>query len=95
MQTIKLKYSVKNIDDKNVIHQYLLQYSNCLHYMYNRVKEGKPEKVCRELSKKLNNINLLDSYMIQCSIKDAIQLSTKDKVIFGGKKNYFDRMNKI
>ena len=61
--------------------------------MYNRVKESKSEKVCRELSKNLNNINLLDSYMIQCSIKDAIQLSTNDKVIFGGKKNYFDRMN--
>jgi hypothetical protein len=23
MQTIKLKYNVKNIDDKNIIHQYL------------------------------------------------------------------------
>ena len=57
MQTIKLKYNVKNIDDKNVIRQYLQQYSNCLHYMYNRVKESKSEKVCRELSKNLNNIN--------------------------------------
>lgn len=93
MQTIKLKYTVKNIDDKNIIHQYLKQYSNCLHYMYNRIKDGIPEKTCRELSKKLNNIELLDAYMIQCSIKDAIQLSSKDNVIFGGKKNFFDRMN--
>lgn len=95
MQTIKLKYELDNADDKNIIMQYLKQYSNCLHYMYNRVKEGKPEKICRELSKNLNNIELLDSYMIQCAIKDAIQISVKDKVIFGGKRNYFNRMKHL
>ena len=93
MQTIKLKYEVEKLEDKDLILQYLKQYSNCLHFMYNRVKEEKSEKECRELSKSLNHIELLDSYLIQCSIKDAIQLPTKDKVIFGGKKNYFDRMN--
>ena len=61
--------------------------------MYNRIKEGNPEKICRQFSAKLNHIELLDSYMIQCSIKEAIQLSVKDKVIFGGKKNFIDRIN--
>lgn len=94
MQTIKLKYEVEKSEDKNIILQYLKQYSNCLHFMYNRIKEEKSEKECREFSKSLNHIELLDSYLIQCSIKEAIQLSSKDNVIFGGKKNFFSRMNK-
>lgn len=95
MQTIKIKYEMT---DPAEIQKYLQQYSNCLHYMYNRVEEGKSEKECRQLSKGLNNIELLDAYMIQCAIKEAVQLNLtkKDKVVFGGKSNFIKRCkNKI
>lgn len=95
MQTIKIKYNTNNEAE---IHKYLQQYSNCLHYMYNRINEGISEKDCRQLSKKLKNIELLDAYMIQCAIKEAVQLNLtkKDKVIFGGKNNFIKRCkNKI
>ena len=94
MKTIKLPY--KTTDDLTSI---LKQYSNVVRYSYNRFLEGKSEKDIRELSKSLNSIDLLNSWLIQCGIKDgkAIQARFKnEKVIFGGKYNLFNRLkNKI
>ena len=65
------------------------QYSSCQHYVYNRIQEGLSQKQIKQNIKSLNNINLLDSWFIQCSFYD---IPNKDKVIFGGKKNFFQRI---
>ena len=94
MKTIKLPY--KTTEDLTPI---LKQYSNVVRYSYNRFLEGKTEKDNRELSKSLNSINLLNSWLIQCGIKEgkAIQTRFKNKkVIFGGKYNLINKLkNKI
>ena len=91
MQTIKLKYEASE-DDKKVILSYQKQYSNCLHVMFNRLKENKSLKECRDIASCLNNIELLDSWMRVCALGNAqnILLTSKD-VIFGGKKNFIAR----
>lgn len=94
MKTIKLPY--KTNEDLTPI---LKQYSNVVRYSYNRFLEGKTEKDIRKLSKSLGSVDLLNSWIIQCGIKDgkAIQIRFKnEKVIFGGKQNLINRLkNKI
>ena len=88
MQVLKIKYKT---DDKSldIIQNYMRQYSSVQHFVYNRINEGKTQKDIKQQIKTLNNINLLDSWFIQCSFYD---ISKVDKVIFGGKKNYFQRL---
>ena len=94
MKTIKLPY--KTTEDLTSI---LKQYSNIVRYSYNRFLEGKTEKDIRELSKSMNSIDLLNSWLIQCGIKDGKAIQTRfknEKVIFGGKYNLTNRLkNKI
>ena len=94
MKTIKLPY--KTTEDLTSI---LKQYSNVVRYSYNRFLEGKTERDIRELSKSLNSIDLLNSWLIQCGIKDGKAIQTRfknEKVIFGGKHNLIKRSkNKI
>ena len=92
MQVLKLKYKT---DDKSmsIIQNYMHQYSSVQHYVYNRIQEGLTQKQIKDNIKHLNNVELLDSWFIQCSFYD---IPDKDKVIFGGKKLFFDRLeNKI
>lgn len=91
MQTIKLRYEASE-DDKKVILSYQKQYSNCLHVMFNRLKENKSLKECRDIAASLNNIELLDSWMRACTLGNAqnILMTSKD-IIFGGKKNFIAR----
>lgn len=92
MQTLKIRYEVEHFDDKNIIQSYQRQYSNCLHFAYNRLKDGVSEKECRALIKTLNHVEMVDVYMVQCAIKEAEQLlSTNDKVVFGGYGNFLKR----
>lgn len=86
MQVLKIKYKTDNLD---LIKDYMKQYSSCQHYVYNRIQEGLSQKQIKQNIKFLNNINLLDSWFIQCSFYD---IPNKDKVIFGGKKNFFQRI---
>ena len=65
------------------------QYTSVNHYVYNRIQDGLSQKQIKQQIKSLNNIEFLDSWFIQCSFYDIPQ---KSKVIFGGKKNYFDRL---
>lgn len=91
MKTIKLPYSTN--EDLTPI---LKQYSSMLRFAYNRFLEGKSEKEIRFLSKSLSNIKLLNSWMVQCAIREAKGIKTKFKdkiVIFGGKKNFLERLN--
>ena len=91
MQTIKLRYAA-NEDDKKLILSYQKQFSNCMHVMFNRLKEHKSLKECRDIAAKLNNIELLDSWMRVCALGKAqhILMTSKD-VIFGGKANFIKR----
>ena len=88
MQVLKIKYQT---DDQslNIIRDYMKQYSSVQHFVYNRIQEGKSQKDIKQQIKTLNNINLLDSWFIQCSFYDIPKVN---KVIFGGKKNYFQRL---
>ena len=94
MKTIKLPY--KTNEDLTSI---LKQYSSIVRYSYNRFLEGKNEKDIRELTKSLNSVDLLNSWLLQCGIKDGKAIQTRfknEKVIFGGKNNLINRIkNKI
>ena len=94
MKTIKLSY--KTAEDLTSIFK---QYSNVVRYSYNRFLEGKTEKDIRLLTESLNSIDLLNSWLIQCGIKDGKAIQTRfknEKVIFGGKYNLINRLkNKI
>ena len=88
MQVLKIKYQT---DDQSldIIRNYMRQYSSVQHFVYNRINDGKSQKDIKQYIKLLNNIDLLDSWFIQCSFYD---IPKKQKVIFGGKKNYFQRL---
>ena len=88
MQVLKIKYQTYN-QSLNIIQDYMKQYSSVQHFVYNRINECKSQKDIKQQIKTLNNINLLDSWFIQCSFYDIPKV---DKVIFGGKKNYFQRL---
>ena len=90
MQTLKLRYSASGNDKKTIL-SYQKQFSNCVHVMYNRLKENKSLKECRDIAASLNNIELLDSWMRVCAIGEAQLYLSKDKVIFGGKFNFIKR----
>ena len=70
MQTIKLKYEADE-NDKKLILSFQKQFSNCLHVMFNRLKESKSLKECRDIAANLNNIELLDSWMRVCALGKA------------------------
>ena len=88
MQVLKIKYQT---DDQSldIIRDYMRQYSSVQHFVYNRIQDSKSQKDIKQQIKTLNNIDLLDSWFIQCSFYD---IPKKQKVIFGGKKTYFDRL---
>ena len=88
MQVLKIKYKTDK-ESLDIIQDYMKQYSSVQHFVYNRIHEGKSQKDIKNQIKLLNNINLLDSWFIQCSFYDIPKV---DKVIFGGKKNYFQRL---
>ena len=62
-------------------------------YAFNRYKDSKSEKDIRLLSKSLTNVPS-DSWFIQCAIKKAnyIFLTNKEKIIFGGKFSFYQRL---
>ena len=88
MQVLKIKYQTDK-ESLDIIRNYMRQYSSVQHFVYNRIHEGKSQKDIKQQVKQLNNVNLLDSWFIQCSFYDIPKV---DKVIFGGKKNYFQRL---
>lgn len=63
-----------------------------MHVMFNRLKDNKSLKECRDIAANLNNIGLLDSWMRVCALGKAqnILMTSKD-VIFGGKGNFIRR----
>lgn len=91
MKTIKLP--LQNKIDITKLQQ---QFSNVVRFAYNRFVDGKDQKEIRNLCKSLKNVELMNSWFIQCAImKGKTVLDTRgSKVIFGGKQNYFDRVKK-
>jgi len=70
LRTIKLPYNTTttNLDLISKLQQ---QYSIIFKYSFNRFIENKTEKEIRFLCKSLNNVELLDSWLVQNAIKDA------------------------
>ena len=88
MQVLKIKYQADESSRETILN-YMKQYSSVQHFIYNRFADGFSQKQIKEQIKNLNNIQLMNSWFIQCAFYDIPQ---KEKVIFGGKKNYFDRL---
>ena len=94
MLTLKIRYNM--IDDFD-IEKYQRQYSSCLHFIYNRIYDN-PTISEIDLRKQYDNIrnkDLISKWMFQCCIKEAKQIydrNKENKVIFGGKKNFFQRL---
>ncbi len=87
MITIKLPYKASS-ELYELVDRIQRQYSSMVRYAYNRFLDGLTEKDIRHFSKSLNNIDLLNSWLIQCAIKEANQIFKRNKdnkVIFGGK----------
>lgn len=90
MITLKFPYKIEE-DSQDFIYKVLRQYSNVLRFAYNRYLEGYNEKDIRSQVKDLQNIDSLNSWLVQCAIKDAKGLKTRfkgQKVIFGGRRNF-------
>ena len=97
MQTLKIKY-ITSDDNLYLIKEYQKQYSNVLHYAYNRAIENNVEKDIETNIKNLNNIPLMECFFIRSAVKESMQLvkTNKNKLIFGGKSNFIKRcQNKI
>lgn len=85
MITFKIRYTVENESDNQVISDYQKQYNNLLHLFYNRLKEGVSETKCKHLQ--YNNLDLMKSWFRQSCVKDASYLlkNRDETVLFGGK----------
>lgn len=97
IQTIKLPYITSN-ENIQILSQIRRQCSIVYRWAFNRFQESLNEKDIRTLSKNLKNINMLDSWFIQSSIKEAqfLYASKKDqKVIFANKSFKNRLLNKI
>lgn len=94
MKTISLPYICSN-EERDFIKDEIRKSSNMLRIAYNRFQDGESEKDIRLFSKQLKNIPT-DSWFIQCSIKkaDYLNKTSKENVIFGGKFNFFQRLQK-
>ena len=92
MKTISLPYTCSE-DDRNFIRDEIRKSSNMVRYAFNRYKDSKSEKDIRLLSKSLSNVPS-DSWFIQCAIKKAsyLFLANKEKIIFGGKFSFYQRL---
>lgn len=97
MKTIKINYRTSE-ENKNIILKYMKNQNNVIKFIYNRLLEDNKltQKQLTSLSNSMNNI-FVDSWFKQSAIYKAKDLlETNDKVIFGGKKLFHDRIkNKI
>ena len=90
MQTIKLKYSISSQEDQLLLNEYIRQYNSVYRVAFNCLQNKTKLNI-----QNLNNIEKLDSWFIQSANYDAkflYSLNETNKVIFGGKKNFFNRL---
>ena len=89
--TMKIRYKVSSDADKARILKYIKNYNNVLKFTYNRVQEGKRKhKDVTALQNSMNHI-FIDSWFKESAYINA-KMIQKDKIIFGGKKLFFDRL---
>lgn len=74
----------------------LYQFTSCLHFSFNRITDNNKisEPELRSFQSKLNNIDLIGSWLFQCAVKEAKQMFASfdgRKIVFGSKKNYIKR----
>jgi len=94
MITIPLPYYT-DAENITLLETLRKQYSNVVRFSYNRFKDGKSQKEIRLLMSGLNNIDLLNSWLVQCGIKDGEAIYNKNidgKVIFGSKPSFYRRI---
>lgn len=91
MNTLKLKYLTSK-ENRNIILNYMKNQNNVIRFLYNRLQENKllSQVQLIALSNSMNNI-FIDSWFKQCAMYKAKELNEKEKVIFGGKKLFFER----
>ena len=68
MITLKFKY---DINDKSIIKQHMIEYSSCLHYLYNRIydNEGNISEVeLRNMYDNINNKDHINKWLFQCAM---------------------------
>lgn len=93
MQTLKIPFQT-SVENLKTIEEYRKQYSSCLHLFYNLIKD---KNLTEHQSKyvNFNNIEKMDAWFILSCYKEAKQIfdtNNGKKVIFGGRKNFFERM---
>ena len=89
--TMKIRYRVSSDKDKIRILEYIKNYNAVLKFTYNRVQEGiTKQKDVTALQNSMNNI-FVDSWFKLSAYINTKSIQ-KDKVIFGGKKLFFDRL---
>jgi len=94
MITLSLPYYTNN-ENTTFLENLRKQYSNIVRFSYNRFYDGDNQKQIRDKIKLLNNIGDLNSWLIQCALKDGESIfkrNDKNKVIFGGKKDFHRRI---
>ena len=94
--TLKIKYSTDELPKTRIL-EYIKNYNNVLHFIYNRLHENDKLKTkeITELQKSMNNV-FVDSHFKNSAIFDSKSLLKNNKVIFGGKKLFIQRcQNKI
>ena len=69
MVTIKIKYTLDNIQDKLLLNNYIQQYNSVYHVAFNNLQKGIKNHI-NDLQK-LNNVQLLDSWFIQSANQEA------------------------
>ena len=93
--TLKIKYTV-DVDNFNVILNYVKEYNSVLKFTYNRLVNGiKSTKDLTVEQHKMSNV-FTQSHLFNSAQYDAkaiYQLNKDKKVIFGGKKLFLDRVN--
>lgn len=92
MITIKLP-----VQNKIDISEYLNQWNSVVRFAYNRfhdddtLKQSDVEKLVKST---MNNVDLIDASLIKSAVDKAKSIKS-DKVIFGGKKNWYDYVKKL
>ena len=96
MQALKFQYKV-DIQYKQYINDACTQYGSMLRCAYNYIKKnGYDQKKIDLYLKSLNNLDLVQNAIIRqyCGqFAKGLYKSNSSKLIFGGRKNFFDRMN--
>jgi uncharacterized protein YuzE len=91
MKTIKLPYKSSE-EFQQLLSTLRREQSIIIRSSYNRAKDKRSQKEIRNYCSKLNNISHLDSWLLQCGVMEGLYSKTKDKVIFGSKQKFYQRL---